>query len=550
MIINGAPELTEKLATCIYPCTGKPFQSDPLVLIHGWGSDSETWSLILPELRKQLNLITIDLPGFGYSEFYKEDISSTEQSILVNHFIDAILKVIPNNCSLMGWSLGGAIATTMIGQYPLRFPNLITIATNPCFVKKNDWDSGMPSSMFNNFLELFENDPLVCLKNFHHLQRTGDLEERKLSKYLQPSEIKKISLFTNSIKKNNRHIYWLRALKLLQEMDNRNILKSLESPSLHFFGENDQLVNNRVADQIIAFNPSHKIKVFEQRSHLLHISNAEEIASTTINFIKENRYFLNKKRIANSFSNAASTYESASRLQSQTGKKLLAMMPNQIIPNTIIDLGCGTGCFVKSIQDKNSCSKIIGLDLAEGMLQIAKSQYDYADIWLCGDAENIPLADNSVDIIFSNLTFQWCSQTATLAKEITRILKPGGKLLFTTLGENTLHELKASWTKVDSYIHVNKFLDEDIWKIAFVNEGIQFEDFQVCNYSLEYDDLSDLMYELKKLGAHNLNSGQKKSMTSKKNIRNLINAYDQYRDSKGNLPATWQVIFGVGVLGA
>lgn len=136
MIINGAPELTEKLATCIYPCTGKPFQSDPLVLIHGWGSDSETWSLILPELRKQLNLITIDLPGFGYSEFYKEDISSTEQSILVNHFIDAILKVIPNNCSLMGWSLGGAIATTMIGQYPLRFSNLITIATNPCFVKK------------------------------------------------------------------------------------------------------------------------------------------------------------------------------------------------------------------------------------------------------------------------------------------------------------------------------------------------------------------------------------------------------------------------------
>ena len=550
MIVNDASELTNKLATCTYTCTGKSFQSDPLVLIHGWGSDSKTWSLILPELRKHLNIITIDLPGFGCSEFYKKDISSIKQSILVNYFIDAILKVIPANCSLMGWSLGGAIATAMIGQYPSRFSNLITIATNPCFVKKDDWDFGMPSSIFNKFLKLFQGDPSVCLKKFHHLQRSGDLKEKKLSKFLQPSEIKKIALFANSTKKNHRHIYWLRALKLLQEIDNRNVLKSLESPGLHFFGENDQLVNHRVAHEIILSNPAHKIRVFEQRCHLIHISNAKEIASSTIKFIKENRYSLNKKKIANSFSNAASTYESVSRLQSQTGKKLLTMMPNQITPNTIIDLGCGTGCFVKSIQNKNSYSKIIGLDLAEGMLKMAKSQHDYTGVWLCGDAENIPLANNSVDIIFSNLTFQWCSQTATLAKEIARILKPGGKLLFTTLGENTLYELKTSWMKVDSYVHVNKFLDTDIWKKAFINEGIQFEDFQVCDYILKYGDLSDLMYELKKLGAHNLNSGQKKTMTNKKNIRNLINAYDQYRDPKGNLPATWQVIFGVGVLGA
>ena len=142
MIVNDASELTNKLATCTYTCTGKSFQSDPLVLIHGWGSDSKTWSLILPELRKHLNIITIDLPGFGCSEFYKKDISSIKQSILVNYFIDAILKVIPANCSLMGWSLGGAIATAMIGQYPSRFSNLITIATNPCFVKKDDWDFG------------------------------------------------------------------------------------------------------------------------------------------------------------------------------------------------------------------------------------------------------------------------------------------------------------------------------------------------------------------------------------------------------------------------
>ncbi|MAD58425.1 MAG: malonyl-[acyl-carrier protein] O-methyltransferase BioC [Porticoccus sp.] len=549
MIANKNFSLTNKLTTYNYPCTGEPFQPDPLVLIHGWGSSSDTWHSILPELRKHLHVIALDLPGFGNNDYDEQHINFLDQRLLVTSYVDAIMRVIPTNSSLMGWSLGGAIATAMIGQYPSKLSNLITIATNPCFLRKEEWSNGMSNKLFTNFFELFKNDPSACLRNFNYLQCSGDLEEKKLSKFLKLSETKNFSSF-DDLSKNNKHLLWLSALKLLGEIDNRQILASLELPSLHFFGQNDQLVNAQVADEITRLNSSHEVKVYEQKSHLLHISSAKEISSNTIDFLKENRFFLNKKKIALSFSSAATTYESVSRLQRQTGKKLLDMLPEEIKPINIVDLGCGTGYCIKSIRKKNSASKIIGLDLAEGMLKIAKSKIDYSDIWVCGDAENIPLSDNSIDIIFSNLTFQWCNQTKRLSKEIGRVLKPGGKLFFTSLGKNTLCELKKSWMKVDNYIHVNRFLDPDTLREIFFNQGIYFESYEVCNYHLKYNELSQLTRELKKLGAHNLNSGQKKVMTSKKNIRNLINAYDKYRDSDGNLTATWQVVYGVGTLGA
>jgi len=539
-----------KLATYSYPCTEKPIQLEPLVLIHGWGSDSDTWNLLLIELRKNFNILAIDLPGFGKSDFFKQDISKPKIFPSVDNYIDAILDVIPDNSCLMGWSLGGALATSLLGRQPSRFSSLITIATNPCFIKNIDWNFGMPNKTFNKFYSLFKQDPSVCLKNFYALQRCGDIEEKKLSKLSKISEIEKISYFSNLAQTKERHFSWLSGLKLLAEIDNRDALRSLEMPSLHIFGKNDQLVDVRVANETKALNPLQQIKIYKQKSHVLHRSITKQISSSVVTFLQENRYFLNKKKIAYSFSNAAKSYNSASRLQRHTGARLLKMLPDQLTPGTIVDLGCGTGFFMKSLHEKYVASKIIGLDLAEGMLKIVKSEIKYYDVLLCGDAEKIPLADNSVDIIFANLSFQWCGQLALLAREISRIIKPGGRLAFTSLGRDTLCELKTSWMEVDSYVHVNKFLDSEEWKIAFIQEGFNFHNYEVEDYKLTYRDLSHLMEELKDLGAHNLNAGQKKAITSRSDILTLINAYSKFRDSQGQLPATWQVIYGAGVLDA
>ncbi|MFT6300141.1 MAG: malonyl-CoA O-methyltransferase, partial [Saprospiraceae bacterium] len=66
--------LNNKLTVYKHPCKGELLQPEPLVLIHGWGSDSHTWDLILPELMKNFNVLAIDLPGFGESEYFQQEV--------------------------------------------------------------------------------------------------------------------------------------------------------------------------------------------------------------------------------------------------------------------------------------------------------------------------------------------------------------------------------------------------------------------------------------------------------------------------------------------
>ena len=539
-----------KLAVYTYPCTGEPLQPEPLVLIHGWGADSGTWKFILPELTETLNILAIDLPGFGQSDIFKQEAgvcseTNTEFSWLTERYLDAILAIMPNKCSVMGWSLGGTLATVLAGRYPSRFSNLITVATNPCFTQQADWSLGMPGKIFQDFVTLFNEQPAVCLKRFYALQCRGDTEERKLFRLLEEGAIEK---FSDRGKNSQYHSIWLRYLEMLAEIDNRDTIKKLKIPGLHIFGEVDQLVNLDVISEFDTLNSLQQIKIIPEAGHLLHISNTKKVASSVLSFLREKRYFLDKRRIADSFSRAANSYDAVSRLQRQVGKKLLNFLPDRASPSTVIDLGCGTGFFVKFLAHKYNSATIIGMDLAEGMLKIARSQYDSVDLWLCGDAENIPLADNSVDVIFSNLAFQWCNQLPLLAHEISRVVKPGGRVAFTSLGGKTLSELRKSWIEVDSYVHVNQFLDSHSWKTAFSQVGFDIQEYEIEDHKLAYRDLSHLMKELKDLGAHNLNAGQKKGMTSPKNIRSLVNAYDKFRDSQGQLPATWQVIYGVCTL--
>ena len=545
-VLGKTMALNNKLTVYEHLCTGELLQPEPLVLIHGWGTDSRTWDLILPELTKNLNVLAIDLPGFGESGYFQQEVDLCEPTI--DEYLDAILAVMPSKCSIMGWSLGGLLATSLVGREHSRFTGLITIGTNPCFVQRANWHHGMPKKTFNNFIELFKQQPALCLKRFQALQCSGDIKERALLKILKKSEAKSLAYFSDINQEKNRHTGWLRGLKLLAETDNRDILVSLNIPGLHIFGEVDQLVTASIANELKRLNSSQQVKIIENTAHLLHISCVKKLTSSVLSFFEKNRYFLDKKKVAASFSGAANSYDSASRLQRQVGEKLLSLLPNKSYQNTVIDLGCGTGFFAKPLLDKHVSATIIGVDISQGMLKVAKSQQGLIDLWLCADAEKIPLADNSVDMVFSNLAFQWCSQLPILAQEIARIVKPGGRLAFTSVASGTLAELKASWIEVDSYVHVNKFLDSDKWKIAFSQEGFDFQEYQAKSYKLAYSDLFHLMRELKDLGAHNLNAGQKKSMTSLKNMRALISAYDKFRDSQGNLPATWQIVFGVGVL--
>lgn len=260
---------------------------------------------------------------------------------------------------------------------------------------------------------------------------------------------------------------------------------------------------------------------------------------------------INKELIAASFSKAATSYDKAASFQRTSGR-LLFDKASQIISDeglklkTILDLGCGTGFFTRKLSSEFTSSKVIGLDLSQGMIDFCKSA-SQLESYLCADAEDIPLEDSSIDLIYSNLTFQWLPSLEQLCTEVYRVLKPNGILVFTSLGTDTLFELKNAWEQVDSYKRINDFLDINDWQCALFKQFKKEDFLESKKVVVEYERAIDLMRDLKCIGANNLDASRKKGLTSPESIKKVESFYQQYRLENGKLPATYELILGAAI---
>lgn len=244
--------------------------------------------------------------------------------------------------------------------------------------------------------------------------------------------------------------------------------------------------------------------------------------------------------VAASFGQHASSYDNAAILQRAVGDSLFGMVQAQ---GTVLDLGCGTGFYARAFVAEPNVEKVYGLDVAKGMLDYAAATSTSVE-WLQADARNIPLADASVDVVFSSLMVQWLGADSALLTEVKRVLKPGGRFVFSTLLDGTLCELKTAWAQVDDAQHVNDFATEQDWHAAITEAGFSGGVWLQNPFVREFDDVLASLRELKALGAHNVNNGRPKAMMGKAKFASFVNAYEQARrDNK--IPATYQVLYGV-----
>lgn len=258
---------------------------------------------------------------------------------------------------------------------------------------------------------------------------------------------------------------------------------------------------------------------------------------------------LEQTHIARHFNKAARTYDSVAVLQQQVGKYLLERLQGiRCSPQIILDLGCGTGYFEPFLNKLYPTAKIVGLDKSSGMLsqaQLKETKYSLGGInWVNGYAEKLPFRDHSFELIYSNLMLHWSSNFIECLKEIHRILKPEGLLLFSMVGPDTLQELRYCWKTVDEHPHVHQFVDmhdigDNLLQTSFAHSVMDVEYF-----TLLYAEALDLMRELKKLGVQNIAKNRQRGLTSKGTLKKLIQTYEGFRSQEGKLPATWEIIYG------
>lgn len=249
-----------------------------------------------------------------------------------------------------------------------------------------------------------------------------------------------------------------------------------------------------------------------------------------------------KHLVRRSFSQAAPRYDGVAELQRRVGEQLLADFSGSApAPGAIVDVGAGTGHFAARLLKVFPESRVIALDLAEGMLRQVRTRMSERCWLVCGDAESLPLADESVDLVFSNLALQWCSDLLGVFAAFRRILRPEGVALFSTFGAQTLCELRAAWGRVDAYSHVNAF-----HPARSVEEALYAAGFEECSVEssiirLHYPGVEALMRELKALGAHNVTVNRPRHLTGKGALRKLIAAYQELMPD-GRTAATFEVI--------
>ncbi len=511
----------------------KTAAGEPLVLLHGWGSDSRTWAPLLPDLQRLGPVLAVDLPGFGQS--------APQDDCSLDTLLAQLLDCLPQRATLVGWSLGGMLALALAQRCPSRVSRVITLAANLRFVADAQWPQAMAPSVERRFVKGFAAEPQATHKRFVGLLAQGDIDERRLLRQLRREATPDIDN-VSGVNDN-----WLSLLQLLRNLDNRSAFAGLRQPGLHLYGQSDALVPEAAAAEIARVNPTQQVKVLAGAAHALHWSQPQQVLAAVTAFLAPRP---DKRQVARSFSRAADTYNSAAHLQRAVGERLLSKLPLGLSPTAapqpnsprVLDLGCGTGAFSDALALRLPGAEILGLDIAEGMVHFARRQSTAPTHWLCADAETLPLADASVYLIYSNLAIQWCD-TAALCRELHRVLRPGGRALLSTLGPDTLCELRQAWQQVDSYTHVNRFESADQVRGALAAAGLALDDWQEEKRVLEYHQLQHLTRELKALGAHNSNAGRPAGLTGRASLRAFLRAYEQQRQDNGLLPASYQVIY-------
>ena len=258
-----------------------------------------------------------------------------------------------------------------------------------------------------------------------------------------------------------------------------------------------------------------------------------------------------KSKIADQFNRAAHRYDKAAFLQQEIRERLIERLDDILIkPEKIIDLGCGTGQSVNQLAQRYPQAEIYGVDIAPQMLAVAGGRTQPADKftaplnYICAEASQLPFADNSVDMVFSNLMFQWCDPLHAVLQESYRVLREGGLLFFTYFGPDTLQELRYSWAQIDNYPHVNDFIDMHHvgdWLIqSHFNDPVMDMEYMTVTYK----KVLTLMRDLKHIGATNQNPNRRKTLLGKNKLALLEKHYEQFKLEDDSLPATYEVVYG------
>lgn len=233
------------------------------MFVHGWGMNSAVWDSFINKLPDYIEPLCIDLPGHG--RFNQMDFNSLQD--LVDHLLQQSVSVLSGPAIWVGWSLGALPVLELARQQPEKVKALCLLASNPCFVVRDDWQAAVEESVFDLFAENLQQNIEKTLQRFLSLQVRGMAESRDVLRVLRAAIVGQGLPSSAALSAG---------LTLLKSTDLRGQLASLAVPQYWLLGESDSLVPAALNDYL-SVQSGIKSHIIGGAAHLPFISHTEEV---------------------------------------------------------------------------------------------------------------------------------------------------------------------------------------------------------------------------------------------------------------------------------
>jgi malonyl-CoA O-methyltransferase len=243
------------------------------------------------------------------------------------------------------------------------------------------------------------------------------------------------------------------------------------------------------------------------------------------------------------FDRAARTFQAASFVHDEARRRLLERLDGlKIVTDTIVDLGSALGQSAAELSRKFPDARVLAIDSSREMLRRSISG-KYAK--LASDAVRLPFPDRSVGLIFANMVLPWVMPDALFA-EAGRVLKGNGALVFSTVGPDSLSELRRAWARADDAVHVHGFFDIQTLGDLVQRAGLEEPVLDVDRVQVSYPELSAAIRDLRACGATNTAGGRPRGLMGRGRWQRFVEALwrDQGEGERGRLSLTVELIFG------
>ena len=238
-----------------------------LALLYGWGMNSHVFDALGTRLSDDFEVRALDLPGHGGRAGLPGN--------TLHSWADDLAQQLPDNATLLGWSLGGLVAMRAALDHPHKIARLVLLASTPRFVATRDWQPGMAAADLQAFGAALLADPQATLVRFLSLQTRGVPGQKALLQELRQTLLAAPAADGEAL---------AAGLAILRDTDLRQDLARLMQPTLVLHGALDTLTPPAAGAWLAAALPAAQHLEFARAAHAPHLSHGEDVAAAIGHF--------------------------------------------------------------------------------------------------------------------------------------------------------------------------------------------------------------------------------------------------------------------------